>query len=47
MRFSLGIRKLVVLILVGSIFLLANVWFVVNWLDEQGVVDGAKYSGTR
>lgn len=43
MRFSLGIRKLVVLILVGSIFLLANVWFVVKWLDEHGVVDGAKY----
>ena len=43
MRFSLGIRKLVVLILVGSIFLLANVWFVVQWLDEQGVVEGAKY----
>jgi len=42
MRFSLGIRKIVVLILVGSIFLLANVWFVVKWLDEHGVVDGAK-----
>ena len=43
MRISLGIRKLSVLILVGSIFLLANVWFVVKWLDEQGVVEGAKY----
>ena len=42
MRFSLGIRKIVILILVGSIFLLANVWFVVKWLDEHGVVDGAK-----
>ena len=43
MRIKLGIRKLIVLILVGSIFLLANVWFVVKWLDEQGVVEGAKY----
>ena len=34
----LGIRKLVVLILVGSIFLLANVWLVVNWLEEAGVI---------
>ena len=39
----LGIRKLIVLILVISIFLLANVWFVVNWLEEAGVVDFAKY----
>ena len=39
----LGMRKLIVLILVGSIFLLANVWIVVNWLDEHGVVEGAKY----
>ena len=43
MRINLGIRKLVVLVLVGSIFLLANVWFVVKWLDEHGVVEGAKY----
>ena len=42
MRVSLGIRKIVVLILLGSIFLLANVWFVVKWLDEHGVVEGAK-----
>ena len=43
MRINLGIRKLIVLILVGNIFLLANVWFVVKWLDEHGVVEGAKY----
>ena len=41
--FSLGIRKLVVLSLVGGIFLLGNIWLVVNWLDERGVVDGARY----
>ena len=43
MRVSLGIRKIVVLILLGSIFLLANVWFVVKWLDEHGVVGWAQH----
>jgi len=43
MRISLGIRKIVVLILVGSISLLANVWFVVKWLDEHGVVGWAQH----
>ena len=42
MRFSLGIRKIVVLILLGSIFLLANVWFVVKWLDDHSVVGWAQ-----
>jgi len=41
--FSLGIRKLVVISLVGGIFLLGNIWLVVSWLDEKGVVDGARY----
>ena len=40
---TLGIRKLIVLILVAAVFLLANVWLVVNWLDNMGVVDGARY----
>lgn len=43
MRVSLGIRKLVVLVLVGAIFLLANVWMVVNWLEKVGAVEFAKY----
>ena len=43
MRFSLGIRKLVVLILLGSIFLLANMWLVVRWLDKHGVVSWAQH----
>ena len=43
----LGTRKLVVLILVGSIFLLANVWFVVKWLEQAGVIDFAKYVKTE
>ena len=40
---SLGIRKILVLSLVGGIFLLGNVWLVVNWLDDKGVIDGARY----
>jgi len=40
---TLGIRKLIVIVLVVSIFLLANVFFVVNWLDKHGVVDWARY----
>ena len=40
---SLGIRKTLVLSLVGSVFLLGNIWLVVNWLDERGVIDGARY----
>ena len=40
---TLGIRKLVVLVLVGAIFLLANVWLVVNWLEKAGAVDFAKH----
>ena len=36
MRVSLGIRKLVVLILAAAIFLLANAWLVVNWLEDRG-----------
>ncbi len=40
---SLGIRKLLVLGLVGGILLLGNIWLVVNWLDEKGAIDGARY----
>ena len=40
---TLGIRKLVVLVLVGSVFLLANLLFVVNWLEERGVVGWAQH----
>ena len=44
---TLGTRKLIVLILVGTIFVLANVWLVVNWLDERGVIDWAKHIRTE
>jgi hypothetical protein len=40
---SLGIRKILVLSLVGGVFLLGNIWLVVNWLDKKGVIDGARY----
>ena len=40
---SLGIRKVAVLALVLGVFLLANLWFVVNWLQDQGVVDAAQH----
>ena len=40
---SLGIRKMAVLALVVGVFLLANLWFVVNWLQNQGVVDVARH----
>ena len=39
--FGLGIRKLIVISLVGGIFLLANVMIVSHWLDEMGVIDWA------
>ena len=44
---SLGTRKLVVLVLVASIFVLANVWIVVRWLEEKGVIDFAKHIRTE
>ena len=40
---ALGIRKFVVISLVGGIFLLGNIWLVVNWLEDKGVIDGARY----
>ena len=39
---SLGIRKVVVISLIGGIFLLGNVWFLVNWLQEAGMIDWAE-----
>ena len=38
---SLGIRKLLVIGLIGGIVLLGNIWLVVSWLDEKGVIDWA------
>jgi len=41
--FSLGIRKLVVISLVGGIFLLGNIWLVVNWLEDTGAIGCARH----
>ena len=40
---TLGIRKTIVLVLVAAIFLLANMWLMLNWLQDKGVIDMAKY----
>ena len=40
---TLGIRKLIVLVLVAALFLVANLMLVANWLQEKGVIDWAKY----
>ena len=40
---SLGIRKIMILSLVGGIFLLGNIWLVVNLLDNNGIIDWARY----
>ena len=39
---TLGIRKLIVLVLVVALFLVANLIFVTNWLAEKGVIDWAQ-----
>ena len=44
---SLGIRKLIVLGLVAVVFLLGNVWLVVSWLQDCGVIDWARYVRTE
>lgn len=38
---TLGIRKLCVLGLVVSVFVLANALFIAHWLNEVGLVDWA------
>ena len=40
--FSLGIRKLVVISLVRGIFLLGNIWLVVNWREDAGAIGCAR-----
>ena len=44
---TLGIRKTIVLVLVAAVFLLANMWLVMNWLEDKGVIDLAKYVRTE
>ena len=40
---TLGIRKLIVLLVVAAVFLIGNLWVVVDWLQEHGVIDFAQY----
>ena len=40
---TLGIRKLIVLSLVAGVFLVGNLWLVANWLQDSGIIDGARY----
>ena len=40
---TLGIRKMIVVVLVVALFLVANLMLVTNWLAEKGVIDWANY----
>ena len=40
---TLGIRKLIVVSLVGAVVLFANFLLVAHWLQEKGVIDLAKH----
>ena len=40
---TLGIRKLIVLVLMAALFLVANLIVVTNWLAERGLIGWAKY----
>ncbi len=40
--FSLGIRKVIVISLIGGVFLLGHVWFIVNWLQAKGLIEWAE-----
>jgi hypothetical protein len=39
---TLGYRKLIVLSVVAAVFLIGNLWVVVDWLDVHGVIDFAR-----
>ena len=38
---TLGLRKVLVIALVGGIFLLANIMIMASWLQRSGVIEGA------
>jgi hypothetical protein len=40
---SLGIRKIIVISLIGLIFLAGNILLVANWLNEKGVPEKANW----
>ena len=39
---TLGLRKMILLALVGLVFLMANIVLVANWLSEKGVSEFAQ-----
>ena len=40
---GLGIRKIIVIALIGLVFLTANILLVANWLTEKGVPEKANW----
>ncbi|MDD5133891.1 MAG: hypothetical protein PHP01_00590 [Phycisphaerae bacterium] len=40
---TLGLRKIILLMLIGSVFLMANIVLVANWLSEKGLPDFANH----
>ena len=40
---SLGIRKIIIIGLIGAIFLAGNILLVANWLAEKGVAEKANW----
>ena len=38
---TLGIRKLLIIAIIGGVFLTANIMIVAAWLQEHGVIDTA------
>jgi hypothetical protein len=40
---TLGIRKIIVISLIGLVFLAANILVIANWLSERGVDQKANY----
>lgn len=40
---TLGIRKLIVVTVVAGVFLVGNLWMVVGWLQDHGVIQGARH----
>ena len=40
---TLRVRKVFILGLVAMVFLLANIWLIVSWLDQIGLLDLARF----
>ncbi|MFC1805492.1 hypothetical protein ACFL09_00740 [Planctomycetota bacterium] len=40
---SLSTRKAMVITAVATVFMVANIWIVANWLEERGVIGSAEH----